>query len=161
MTATTTNNNRRKLNLLDCQLPERDTSNIRSILKANNMPFHVPERGGWDFNCWGFVALNFGWTQRVRWVDTSEMESYLYAHTAPIVPSEATVGDIAVFRDSQGVLKHTALMTCDPDIVCHKVGSQSLAVDTLENACRTYTPHVTYVRPKDSKLIGEKVEESC
>ncbi len=162
MTGTTTNNNvRRKLDLLNCQLPETDTSNIRSILVANHMPFHVPTSGSsWGFNCWGFVAFNFGWIERVRWVDTVEMERYLEARTASIAPSEATVGDIAVFRDSQGVLQHTALTTYDPDIVCHKCGSNALAVDTLANACRTYTRHVTYVRPKDSKLIEEKVAES-
>lgn len=119
------------------------------------MPVHVPDVGGWSYNCWGFVAFNFGWIDRVRWVDTPEMESYLEARTASIAPSEATVGDIAVFRDSQGVLKHTALTTYDPDIVCHKCGSNALAVDTLANACRTYTSHVTYVRPKDSKLVKE------
>jgi len=158
---TTTNNNRRKLNLLNHVLPEKDTSNIRSILTANNMPFHIPYSSDWKFNCWGFVALNFGWIEQARWVDTPEMERYLEARTASIAPNEATVGDIAVFRDSCGTLKHTALVTYDPDIICHKCGSCALAVDTLENACRTYTRNVTYVRPKDSKLIGEKVAESC
>ena len=163
MTATTiNNNNRRKLDLLDCQLPERDTSNIRSILKANNMPFYVPdpkEAHGYMFNCWGFVARNFGWEERLRWVDTWQMEHHLAEHTITIEADEASVGDIAVFRRPNGALTHTALVTHDLEIICHKPGSGQLCVDTLTTACSIYGT-VSYVRPKDSKLIEEKVEET-
>ena len=138
-----------KMNLMDCKLPERNTLNIASILNANNMPVRIPDEC--IYNCWGFVAFNFGWEKKARWVSEEEMENHLTNHTESITSTVAKVGDIAVFRRWDGTLSHTALVTPDPAVICHKPGGNALCIDTLKNAKASYG-EVEYVRPLDSVL---------
>lgn len=158
---TSNNNGHRKMVLLDFQLPVRDSDQIKSLLKANDLPFLIPEAplGGSYYNCWGYVAINFGWDNQARWLDRESMEEYLQQHTKPIKKTEATIGDIIVFRGYAGRLEHTALATCDPEVVCHKPGNTPLCMDTLENAKYTYGGHISYVRPLGEKSLLTSAKE--
>lgn len=143
--------------LLDCELPERNTVKIAEILSANNMSFvPIPDAG--IYNCWGFVSFTFGWEKKARWVSEEEMEDHLTNFTEPIDASEATIGDIAVFRRNDGLcLTHTALVTPDRTVVCHKPGGNALCIDTLKNAKLSYGT-VSYVRPLTTANNNAKVQ---
>lgn len=133
------------MTLLDCSLPEKKMDNILAILKANNMPTqNVPEEKGF-YNCWGFVAFYYGWEKKPRWVAGDEMECHLDDNTESIEEHEVTTEDIAVFRRC-GELTHTALMTPDRSVVCHKPGSTALCIDTLKRARESYGDYC-FVRP--------------
>lgn len=140
------------MELLNHTLPIQGTMRITSVLQANNLPFQVPSEDsddGYDrhYNCWGYVAFNFGWEKTARWLDGRTMETHLATHTTPITESQASIGDIAVFR-WDAYLTHTALMTHESNIICHKPGAGPLCVDTMERAKRLYHSVVSYVRPK-------------
>lgn len=146
MNACLTNN--RKMNLLNCQLPERSIDKISSILHTNNLAFRLPSEDEDDYyNCWGYVAFHLGWEKHVRWLSSYEMEMHLSTHTTPITKDEATAGDIVVFRYVGESLSHTALLTHDLEIICHKPGATPLCVDTMERAIGLYGKYVSYVRP--------------
>lgn len=147
------------MNLLDCVMPERNAINIAAILNANNMSFvQIPANE--IYNCWGFVSFVFGWEEEARWVSAEQMEDYLTLNTRSIDEFEATVGDIAVFRrevdewgdwGSKSDLSHTALVTPDLSVICHKPGSGALCIDTMEYAKMAYGK-VSYVRPLTAQL---------
>ncbi len=147
------------MELLNCVLPERNSKTIASILEANNLPFRVPEIGednalrDFHYNCWGYVAFNFGWIKFPKWLSGEVMDDYLAEKTTPITQAEATVGDIAVFRRSGNYLTHTALVTMDINIICHKPGQGDLCVDTMERARNMYHSDVSYVRPKKVETV--------
>lgn len=142
-------NNNRKMDLLNHQLPVRRTETITTILETNDLPFRVvnEDEGDYSYNCWGYVALNFGWENEPRWLRAHEMEEHLATHTKPIPKEEATAGDIVVFRFVGDSLAHTALLTYDLEIICHKPGSTDLCVDSMERARGMYGNNVSYVRP--------------
>lgn len=123
------NNGHRKMDLLNCSLPVQRTETITAILEKNELPFHVPSDyvDRYSYNCWGYVALNFGWEHAPRWLRGNEMEDYLANHTVPISKDEAMMGDIVVFRYSGGELAHTALLTYELEIICHKQGQVTCA----------------------------------
>lgn len=139
----------RKMDLLESELPETRTTKIKKILHANALPFGVPpNEDNWGYNCWGYVAFNFGWEKNARWLASHEMEEHLRNNTKPITKKEATVGDIAVFRRGfDENLAHTALVTHDINIICHKPGRNDLCVDSMKRAIGMYGDDVTYVRP--------------
>lgn len=135
-----------KMTLLDCSLPEKNTENIIAILKSENMNGErVPTSQEYSFNCWGFVAFYFGWEKRAKWLHREQMEDHLDECTDPIHQADVKAGDIAVFRRF-GQLSHTALMTSDPSVVCHKPGQLDLCIDTLRAAEDSYGD-VEFVRP--------------
>lgn len=151
-----------KMNLLNCVMPERSAINIAAILNANNMSFvQIPTISDrYRYNCWGFVSFVFGWEKEARWVSADQMEEHLTHNTRSIDESEATVGDIAVFRRevdewgdwaSKSDLSHTALVTPDLSVICHKPGSGALCIDTIEYAKMAYGK-VSYVRPLTTQL---------
>lgn len=154
-----TNNNtnkQRKMNLLAFSLP--DERHVKSILEANELPFQIPTNNyRSSYNCWGYVAFNYGWEHDAVWLRAEVMDNHLSNHTIPITKEEATTGDIAVFRRGDGGLEHTALLTHEPEIICHKPGAGELCVDTMDRATSMYGGVVTYVRPIKVDSFGEKV----
>lgn len=136
------------MDLLNCSLPVHQTETIATILEKNELPFQIPNSCGYQYNCWGYVAFNFGWEPEANWIRSYEMENYLANNTKPITKEEATMGDIIVFRYESGELSHTALLTCDLEIICHKPGAQALCVDSIKRAIAMYGDNVSYVRPK-------------
>lgn len=144
---TAVNNNNRKMMLMDCQLPEYRESRIKSILKKNDLNFAVPDvEWPGQYNCWGYVAFNLGWEEKPVWLKGETMDDHLALYTKPIAKEEVRAGDIAVFRRGD-YLTHTALMTHEPEIICHKPGANELCVDTMQRAIGMYGDEVTYVRP--------------
>jgi hypothetical protein len=143
------NNGHRKMDLLNCSLPVQRTETIATILEKNELPFHIPDndRGGRSYNCWGYVALNFGWEKNPVWLWGNVMEKHLEENTKPISKDEAMMGDIVVFRSGNGELTHTALLTYELEIICHKPGACNLCVDSMERAISMYGGNISYVRP--------------
>jgi hypothetical protein len=146
-----------KIQISDMKLPERDVSNILSILEANEMPARVPQneyRG--SFNCWGFTAYYHEWEKEALWLEGRVMEDHLEAHTTPIRKEDVRAGDIAVFRRDM-YLTHTAILLPSGDVVCHKPGGLALCIDTIEAAAKSYG-EVSYVRAK--KKVKKEFDKS-
>jgi hypothetical protein len=133
--------------VLNCSLPVM--SGIEDVLETNGLSFPLPEeRWGYSYNCWGFVAYSLGWEDDPQWLRDLVMEGHLSVNTTPISKDEAMAGDIVVFRYEGGSLAHTALLTHELDIICHKPGASDLCVDSMERAISMYGNNVSYVRPK-------------
>lgn len=137
------------MNLLEWTFPVYEPG-VAAVLEANELPFRIPSNDyQGSYNCWGFVAFNYGWTpdlNTARWLSGREMNEYLSQHTTPIPESEAVAGDIAVFRGHDGLV-HTALLTCDPEVLCHKPGACRLTIDSMENVKNIYPEcYITYAR---------------
>lgn len=141
---------RLKMDLLECSTPVENPTSITAILKTNDLPFPVPDTDDhWKYNCWGYVAFHCGWEKHPRWVSGEMMEQYLSENTMPVDKNDVQFGDIAVFRTSGlfgGALTHTALVTHEIDIICHKPGANPLCVDSMKRAKGMYPGEVSYVR---------------
>lgn len=142
------------MELLDVHLPVWSTEKLKTVLEANHLNFAIPiykDSGDGNipqFNCWGYVAFNNGWEQTPWWIPESLMESHLAAHTVPVSKKDAKAGDVVIFRRN-GLLIHTALMTHDPEIICHKPGANPLCLDTIKNAQKSYwNTAISYARPQ-------------
>jgi hypothetical protein len=123
------------------------------------MPARVPTTDYQsNYNCWGFTANYLQWEADALWLEGHKMETYLRDRTTPISRADVQAGDIAVFRSGK-YLTHTAIMLPGGTTVCHKPGSCSLCIDTLEEASMSYGT-VTYARViKNSEKEFDKREE--
>lgn len=139
------------MDLQNCSLPIRHLTDISNVLQANDLPFRVPDStySGYGYNCWGYVAFNFGWEPVTKWLQGDEMERHLSNHTKPISKDEAVAGDVIVFRRGD-YLMHTALVTHELEIICHKPGANELCVDTMTHAKEMYGGSVSFARPNKS-----------
>jgi cell wall-associated NlpC family hydrolase len=143
--------------ITDIKLPERETATILSFLESNNMPARVPDGFGWDFNCWGFTAYYCQWEEKAFWMEQRQIERHLREHTKPISKAEVKAGDVAVFYSGQ-YLTHTAIVLPSGSMVCHKPGAQTLCIDTIDAAVRSYG-NVVYARP--TKKVQKEFDNSA
>ena len=77
----------------------------------NNRLYYSNQRGkygGLQFNCWGATAFILGIENRLRWIETLEMDNILKEYTEIISEHERKRGDILTIYDRYE-LSHTAV----------------------------------------------------
>lgn len=110
-------------------------SNVHPDKRANKQILNTDR---WEFNCWGLTACLLGWDLKLCWTNDEIMERFL--QSCSVTVSDPIIGDIAVFRDFDGRLSHTAVLT---ELVperkfIHKPGARDLEVLTSEEIENRY-----------------------
>jgi hypothetical protein len=86
-----------------------------------------------------------GWTDKIRWIESFEMDELLEKNSWPVEKPEP--GDIIVMRNTEDALVHTCVFLFDPNFskkemdsrrVIEKQGSSNFAIVRLEESKATY-----------------------
>lgn len=109
---------------------KRALSRINS--SNNNTKSELPPLKSRAYNCWGFTAYIFGWIRDYSWLSCYQMEDLLEEFSVPV--DNPQVGDIAVFRDEDDKLEHTAIIT-DKKVkhILHKPGGWDLEKTSIKH----------------------------
>lgn len=101
----------------------------------------------WDYNCWAFTSLLFGWLKRICWLQDKTIEGYLDTKTVPISEKFVKVGDVVAFYDTENYtynrIEHTAVVYKVAKnklnhVVLHKPGSGNIEIMSIRDVNRRY-----------------------
>lgn len=103
----------------------------------------------WDYNCWGFTSLLFGWISETKWLADYKILNFLDVNTVEIGKKQIKTGDIIVFYN-YGIIQHTGVFyktykhnNIKKFKILHKPGSGSICIETLSEINDMYTNYGT------------------
>lgn len=145
---------------------DRKKSSINKALrniKENVNISKAPKQYKSGYNCWGFTAYAFGWTNDLFWLNPDSIEEYLISYSRKVnVPK---IGDIVVWRSRKGkraFIDHTAIITGvhsdSSNQILHKPGGLALELMPQEKVNKLY-PYggiIEYRRPYKKGLLDQK-----
>jgi hypothetical protein len=110
------------------------------------------------YNCYAFVALQYGWISQLEWIPVNAMFKWIQERTVETDIPE--IGDILIITP-KGELKvyddllHTALVINPKTMnIIHKPGQRILCINTLEEAVNTYKTAYNEVEISYRKVIN-------
>ena len=91
------------------------------------------------FNCWGATLFVLGEIDRLRWVELTEMSSWIRERTKEVEQEEIMIGDVVVltYDDSLYDLEHTATYIGNGKFF-HKKGSNYGEITDLDGVYESY-----------------------
>jgi hypothetical protein len=115
---------------------------------VNHILSNLDKRG--KYNCWGFTAAMLNWVSELKWIDSRTMEHLLQSNSVPVDSDNVRNGDIAVYREEDDYLEHTAIVIdVNEELLLHKPGSGKIEIQSFDGTVGdvTYGEIVEFRRP--------------